>query len=80
VALSILAEIVQRSPDQGTGASRAAAPARATTAIDPVCQMDVEIATARHSAEVGGTVYYFCCGHCRTLFVKDPAPFLASRP
>jgi xanthine dehydrogenase accessory factor len=80
VALSILAEIVQRSPDQGIGASRAAAPARATTAIDPVCQMDVEIATARHSAEVGGTVYYFCCGHCRTLFVKDPAPFLASRP
>ena len=88
VALSILAEIVQRSPEQGLDAARAAAekdrrtaaPARAATAVDPVCHMEVEIATARHTAETGGSVYYFCCAHCRTLFVKDPAPFLAARP
>jgi xanthine dehydrogenase accessory factor len=84
VALSILAEIVQRQPDQtlqawGCGPSAAApAEAPASTAIDPVCNMEVEIATARHTAEVGGTTYYFCCAQCRTRFLQDPASFPAS--
>lgn len=46
------------------------------TAVDPVCHMDVEIATARHSAEIGGTRYYFCCARCQSAFVKDPAAYL----
>jgi YHS domain-containing protein len=37
--------------------------------------MDVAIATARHSAEVNETVYYFCCAECRRRFVADPARF-----
>jgi xanthine dehydrogenase accessory factor len=84
VALSILAEIVQRQPDQALQAwgcrPSAAAPdeAPASTAIDPVCNMEVEIATARHTAEVGGTTYYFCCAQCRTRFLQDPASFPAS--
>ena len=48
------------------------------TAVDPVCRMEVDIATARHTAEVGGTIYYFCCARCRSRFVDDPARFLAS--
>jgi xanthine dehydrogenase accessory factor len=48
-------------------------------AIDPVCQMEVTIATTRHSAEVGGTMYYFCCPQCRARFVKDPASYLEAR-
>jgi xanthine dehydrogenase accessory factor len=48
-------------------------------AIDPVCQMEVTIATARHSAEVGGTMYYFCCPHCRARFLKDPASYVEAR-
>ena len=85
VALSILAEIVQRQPDQthqawGCGKSEAVTgEARASIAIDPVCNMEVEIATARHTAEVGGTGYYFCCAQCRTRFLQDPASFLAPR-
>ena len=88
VALSILAEIVQinRGRDAAEPASpsahalAAAPPARdaaARTAIDPVCHMDVDIATARHTAEVDGTVYYFCCAGCRIQFVKDPQAFLS---
>jgi xanthine dehydrogenase accessory factor len=84
VALSILAEIVQSRPTHAlddpvevaaaTPASTAA-PSPAT-ATDPVCQMEVVIATATHTAEVNGTTYYFCCPHCRSAFVKDPAAFL----
>lgn len=46
------------------------------SAIDPVCGMGVEIATARHSAELEGTTYYFCCPHCKARFQKDPANYL----
>jgi xanthine dehydrogenase accessory factor len=86
VALSILAEIVKQAP---SGAPRAAdagvavtahAPAAAATAVDPVCGMDVEIATARHVAEVDGALSYFCCAGCRARFVEDPARFRAPAP
>jgi xanthine dehydrogenase accessory factor len=80
VAVSILAEIVQtRStlPRNEPAAAAAAKPADLpATAVDPVCHMDVEVATARHSAEVGGTRYYFCCAHCQSAFVKDPTAYL----
>ena len=86
VALSILAEIVQTSPERGLSAASAASSgvqslneAHGATALDPVCHMDVDIATARHTADVDGTIYYFCCAACRVQFVKDPHAFL-SRP
>jgi xanthine dehydrogenase accessory factor len=81
VALSILAEIVQLRPDQslrestGTAAAQVSAPEPAT-AEDPVCHMTVTIENARHTAEVEGTRYYFCCAGCQHKFVKDPAAFL----
>jgi len=76
VALSILAEIVQTD----TSATRAQAPApvqAATSAIDPVCGMSVVIASARHTAEVDGVAYYFCCANCRAKFLKDPQAYPA---
>jgi len=83
VAISILAEIVQSRPDQAVDAGardqHAVAAALPATAVDPVCHMQVEIATAKHTAEVDGTSYYFCCAHCRSSFVKEPARYLASR-
>ncbi len=45
------------------------------TAIDPVCGMSVDPATAL-SAEVGGTTYYFCAAGCRKAFLADPSAFL----
>src|SRR5262249_6257903 len=82
VALSILAEIVQSNREREvTAVASPSAPAVASavsrTAVDPVCHMDVEIATARHTAEIDGTVYYFCCANCRVRFVKDPHAFLS---
>jgi Cu+-exporting ATPase len=37
--------------------------------------MQVDVATARHTAEVDGAAYYFCCATCRTLFVKQPQDY-----
>ena len=51
----------------------------AKTAIDPVCEMVVDPATAR-SAEVRGKTYYFCSEGCRTKFVADPDKYLNRTP
>jgi xanthine dehydrogenase accessory factor len=82
VALSILAEIVQSHPsgvpkkavEAPPARSLAAAPAK-TSATDPVCGMQVEIATAHHTAKVDEVVYYFCCSGCRSRFLKDPSQY-----
>jgi xanthine dehydrogenase accessory factor len=66
IALSVMAEIVQERRAQTS--AEGAAPA-ATEAVDPVCGMTVVIATARHSAQVKATTYYFCCGGCRSKFL-----------
>jgi xanthine dehydrogenase accessory factor len=75
VALSILAEIVQTQTSQVR--ERTPAPAAATSAVDLVCGMDVIIASARHTAEVDGVAYYFCCANCRSKFLKDPQAYRA---
>ena len=64
IALSILAEIVQRRR------SRVSAPQETLeTAIDPVCGMNVEIGTAKWTAERDGQTYYFCAPGCRKAFL-----------
>ena len=45
-------------------------------AIDPVCGMTVEIATARFTAAHNGTTYYFCGPGCQRAFEKDPGSYL----
>ena len=51
----------------------------AASALDPVCGMTVDPATAL-SAEVGGKTYYFCSEGCRTKFVADPKRYLEAKP
>jgi P-type Cu+ transporter len=41
-------------------------------AIDPVCGMTVDPATAAASSSYEGKTYYFCCTHCRQKFEADP--------
>jgi Cu+-exporting ATPase len=53
----------------------AAAAGASTT--DPVCGMQVDLATTKHVAEHDGRTYGFCSGHCRDKFVADPARYLA---
>ena len=45
-------------------------------AIDPVCGMEVDPATAKHKADHKGQVYYFCSAGCKTKFVATPERFL----
>jgi Cu+-exporting ATPase len=43
---------------------------------DPVCGMDVNPEAKRHSAELDGETYYFCCDGCRQKFLDEPARYL----
>ena len=88
IALSVLTGVVQArragfgavGPQGSTGPGAETAPATATVAaaeaIDPVCGMAVQTASAEHRSRYGGQVYYFCCPHCRGDFEKEPEKFL----
>ncbi|OHB85746.1 MAG: hypothetical protein A3J73_01355 [Planctomycetes bacterium RIFCSPHIGHO2_02_FULL_38_41] len=45
-------------------------------AKDPVCNMDVTDTKKAPSEEYKGKVYYFCSGHCKNAFKKDPASYI----
>jgi P-type Cu+ transporter len=47
------------------------------TAIDPVCGMTVDPATATGSTAHNGTTYHFCSRHCLAKFEADPAKYLS---
>ena len=65
IALSIVAEIVQQRRAQ-----KAPEKTVVEEAIDPICNMTVEIATAKFTTERDGRRYYFCCAHCLRTFEK----------
>jgi Cu+-exporting ATPase len=44
-----------------------------TAAIDPVCGMTVDPATAEYRSFHHGKAYYFCSAGCKATFDKDPA-------
>jgi P-type Cu+ transporter len=48
----------------------------AATAIDPVCGMRVDPATAGHRTTYKGQDYFFCSGRCRERFEAEPEKFL----
>lgn len=80
-ALSILAEIVQLHPSGAhhqtvtITAPRPTATPAPESATDPVCGMQVDIASARHSAKVDEHLYYFCCANCRARFIQEPSRY-----
>jgi xanthine dehydrogenase accessory factor len=77
VALSILAEILQRNGawhQFNVAETAEIAPA----AIDPVCGMEVDVKSARHTTELDGRLYYFCCPHCLARFAERPEAFLSA--
>jgi xanthine dehydrogenase accessory factor len=47
-----------------------------SVAIDPVCGMKVEIATAKWTYEYQGKTYYFCAPGCKASFRKDPQAYM----
>lgn len=76
IALSILAEIVEGQRAAAVTEEDEEKLAEAA-AIDPICGMTVEIASARHVAEHGGRTWYFCCGGCRERFLTEPEKYAA---
>lgn len=83
IALSILAEIVQTH--SGRAKLEPAQPpvvdtSRPSMAIDPVCHMQVDVATARHQADLDGVTYYFCGAGCKARFLKKPQDYLSHTP
>ncbi len=49
-----------------------------TTAIDPVCRMTVDTATAEYRSVHDGKPYYFCSAGCKASFDKDPEKFIGA--
>src|SRR6266851_1983688 len=49
-----------------------------TTAIDPVCRMTVDTATADYRSVHDGKPYYFCSAGCKASFDKDPEKFIGA--
>jgi xanthine dehydrogenase accessory factor len=62
IALSVMAQIVEQR--------RRKSVVTPEEAVDPICGMKVAVAGARHSAQVEGKTYYFCCAGCRTKFLQ----------
>ncbi|WP_076866411.1 heavy metal translocating P-type ATPase [Bradyrhizobium mercantei] len=54
-------------------------PAEAAFAIDPVCGMKVNPATAKHRFAYKGEEYLFCSGRCRERFEAEPEKYLKPR-
>lgn len=46
-------------------------------AMDPVCHMEVDEATAQWTSEYQGQTYYFCAPGCKASFDKDPEKYLS---
>jgi Cu+-exporting ATPase len=71
--VAVLARLVQL---RAAGALRGpVAVAGPETAIDPVCGMTVEVATARFTVDHDGTTFYFCAPGCAAAFEREPAAF-----
>jgi xanthine dehydrogenase accessory factor len=52
-----------------------AQPTPAGEAIDPVCGMTVDIASAKYMSEHERQLYYFCAAGCKMTFDKDPKAY-----
>ncbi|HKQ26325.1 MAG TPA: heavy metal translocating P-type ATPase [Burkholderiales bacterium] len=50
------------------------------TAKDPVCGMNVKIATAKHRHSHGGQEYFFCNPRCLEKFRANPGQYLTPQP
>ena len=55
-------------------------PGAGTTAIDPVCGMQVDPDQTTHHAGHDGVTHHFCSARCLERFVADPAQYLTRRP
>lgn len=74
IAVAVLAELVALRA--AGGFTETVTIEQPETAIDPVCQMTVDVATARFTTEHEGEMYYFCAAGCQRAFEADPSNFV----
>jgi xanthine dehydrogenase accessory factor len=88
IAVTILAELLQVrrnalvksqhalvSGEQASTVDEQPIDNAAATAVDPICGMLVEIATARHHGSYEGHDFYFCCPACKRQFERNPTQY-----
>jgi xanthine dehydrogenase accessory factor len=78
ISLSVLAEISSlraESRPSFSGAQERESTGKPHEAVDPVCGMAVEVASARHVVEHGGRRYYFCSSGCKRTFEQEPEKY-----
>jgi xanthine dehydrogenase accessory factor len=67
IAFSVMAALLELRRER-VGLSPEEAPPPREEAIDPICGMTVDVATAVHKTERNGQMYYFCCAGCKAQF------------
>lgn len=70
IAFSVMADLIQARHD-GLGVLTHIPPPQRSEAIDPICGMTVDIATAHYTVERDGQTYYFCSAGCKATFEKQ---------
>ena len=77
IALSVLAEVVQRMRADRQGVSlEPAAPTSEVQALDPICGMTVNVGESRYHSHHNGTTVHFCCLGCKEQFEREPDSYL----
>ncbi|HSF06081.1 MAG TPA: XdhC family protein [Methylomirabilota bacterium] len=71
IAISIMAEIVQ--VQRSAKVVAATEPATPREAIDPICGMSVDVASARYRSVTPIGVVYFCCASCQAQYDRKNA-------
>ena len=60
----------------GAGSSaHATPPASPDKEEDPICHMQVDPRTAKHTSRHAGKAFYFCCAGCKQRFDQNPAQY-----
>ncbi|MEM6345459.1 MAG: XdhC family protein [Bacteroidota bacterium] len=78
IAVSILAEIVQEIRTQKKIKAENPPPLAENLYINPVCNVPVDKATAKHIIEYEGEKVYFCCDGCKVQFEAEPEKYMVS--
>jgi xanthine dehydrogenase accessory factor len=71
IAFSVMAELLEVRRKRIGLLPEVPAPAPRQEAIDPICGMTVDVATARYTAERDGVRSYFCSASCRSAFAAS---------
>lgn len=79
IALSVAAELTRvrrKNSEQPVAEPKVEV---ATTAVDPICGMTVDVENAKYSSVVDGKTIYFCCLRCKETFDRPPVTQIGRR-